>query len=99
MWLLDLLSGKGKKLAKQAMENGGIIVDVRTETEFAQGHVEGSLNIPLDQIEDRVAELAELNKPLVLCCASGMRSGAALSTLKAAGITECYNEGSWISLR
>lgn len=98
MWLLDLLSGKNKKIAKQVIHEGGVIIDVRTESEFLQGHVQGSINIPLDQIECRTDELVSMNKPLVLCCASGMRSGAALSSLKQAGI-ECYNGGSWMSLR
>ena len=51
------------------------IIDVRTPGEFAMGCVEGSTNIPLDQVPHKVEEFKNMKKPLVLCCASGGRSG------------------------
>ena len=54
------------------------IVDVRSEGEFAMGNVAGSINIPLDAVPDKIEEFKNMSKPLILCCASGNRSGQAL---------------------
>jgi phage shock protein E len=75
----------------------GTIVDVRTPGEFMGGHVNGSVNIPLQEIPHRLDELKKLNSPLVLCCASGNRSGMAAHMLSAQGI-ECFNGGSWMDI-
>ncbi|UBM60585.1 rhodanese-like domain-containing protein [Marinilongibacter aquaticus] len=80
------------------LQNGkGSIVDVRTTQEFMGGHVAGSKNIPLMEIPQRMDELKALPQPLVLCCASGNRSGQATHFLKAQGF-ECYNGGSWVDV-
>lgn len=78
-------------------EKQGTIVDVRSRGEFSGGHVAGSLNIPLQEITGRMDELKGLEQPLVLCCASGNRSGQATSFLSQNGI-ECCNGGSWMSV-
>ena len=70
------------------------IVDVRTEGEFMCGNVEGSINIPLDEVVDRVDELKEL-QPIVLCCLSGGRSGKATAYLQSSGCDKVYNGGGW----
>ena len=57
-------------------EKKGTIVDVRSPEEFMGGNVVGSINIPLQEIPQRLEELKTLSQPLILCCASGMRSGA-----------------------
>jgi rhodanese-related sulfurtransferase len=75
----------------------GTIVDVRTVQEFNSGHAEGSINIPLQEVQRRLDELKNLAQPLVLCCASGGRSGQATQYLKQQGI-ECYNAGSWLDV-
>ena len=74
-------------------EKQGTIVDVRTTEEFRGGKVKGSINIPLQEIEKRLNELKALKQPLVLCCASGSRSGQATQYLMQQGI-ECCNAGS-----
>lgn len=74
-----------------------IIIDVRTPHEFAGGHVADSLNIPLNEIPDRVEELKQMNAHLVLCCASGNRSGQAARFLSAQGIS-CENGGGWLEV-
>lgn len=71
------------------------IVDVRSEGEFAGGHVEGSINIPLNTVPERVEEFKSMSKPLVVCCLSGGRSGQAVEFLKAHGVEEIYNGGGW----
>jgi phage shock protein E len=73
------------------------IVDVRTPLEFMGGNVAGSINIPLNEFEKRIDELKQLPQPIILCCASGARSGMATSYLKNMGIN-CENGGSWLSV-
>jgi phage shock protein E len=73
------------------------IVDVRTPAEFNGGHVAGSVNIPLQELSDRMHEITILKTPLILCCASGNRSGIAAKMLEQAGI-ECVNGGSWLDV-
>lgn len=77
--------------------NQGTIVDVRTFEEFTGGNVMGSKNIPLNEIPARLEEIKNLEMPLILCCASGNRSGQATAFLKAQGV-ECYNGGSWFDV-
>lgn len=79
---------------QELVKNGAIIVDVRTPGEFNSGHIKGSINIPLDQINSKTAELKKKNKVVITCCRSGNRSGMAESALKSAGI-ESYNGGPW----
>ena len=80
------------------VRNGAVIVDVRSPGEFKSGHIKGSLNIPVDQIRSRTAELKKKGKPVITCCRSGSRSGMAKTILTAAGI-ECHNGGPWDTLR
>jgi len=65
--------------------------------EFSGENAEGSINIPLQELDKRIEELKYLKKPLVLCCASGGRSGQATQYLKQKGI-ECFNAGSWLDV-
>jgi rhodanese-related sulfurtransferase len=69
------------------------IVDVRTPREFMGGHVSGSVNIPLDEVAARIEELRSL-QPMVLCCASGGRSGQAAEYLSKQGL-DVTNGGGW----
>ncbi|HEY8658035.1 MAG TPA: rhodanese-like domain-containing protein [Hanamia sp.] len=77
--------------------NTGTIVDVRTPGEFMGGNVKGSINIPLQQIQQRLDEIKQMPQPVILCCASGARSEQATRFLKSNGI-DCENGGSWLSL-
>jgi rhodanese-related sulfurtransferase len=78
-------------------EKKGTIVDVRSHEEFMGGHVAGSINIPLQTITDRMEELKDLTMPLILCCASGNRSGQAQYFLSQQGL-DCHNGGSWLDV-
>ena len=73
------------------------IIDVRTKAEFDGGSLPGSKNIPIDQIA-KAAEKHDKESPIILVCASGMRSGAAKGILKGMGFQQVYNGGSWTSL-
>ena len=72
------------------------IVDVRSPSEFMGGHVAGSINIALQEIPKRLAEFKKMEN-IVLCCASGNRSGQADMYLKQNGIV-CENGGSWMDV-
>ena len=73
------------------------IIDVRTPEEFAGGHVSGSINIPLNEVPTKVEVIKAMEQPIILCCASGNRSGQATQYLKQFDIN-CINGGSWIAL-
>jgi len=73
------------------------VIDVRTPGEFNSGHVDESINIPLQEIENRLEEIKAIKTPIILCCASGGRSGQATSYLKSRGV-ECTNGGSWLDV-
>jgi phage shock protein E len=81
-----------------ALQAGAVIVDVRTKAEFAQGHIAGSQNIPLDEIRLKTGLIRKWNKPVITVCRSGSRSASAKSILSAAGI-QAYNGGAWTSLK
>lgn len=71
-----------------------LVVDVRSPGEFANGHVEGSINLPLDAfMEQAPAALPDRNAPLVLCCLSGARSGMAAQWLRSQGYSQVSNGG------
>jgi len=85
-------------LAQLITNANATIVDVRTPAEFAGGHVVGSINIPIQEVPNRVEEIKTLSRPLVLCCASGHRSGQAEYFLSKQGLEQVYNGGSWLDV-
>ena len=85
------------KIVPTLLSQGGQIVDVRSEAEFKYAHKEGSINIPLGVLKNRMKEL-DNTKPVILCCASGSRSGLAKRTLMANGFKDVHNAGTWRSL-
>lgn len=71
----------------QDLKNGQkTFVDVRTPQEYAGGHVPGAINIPLDEVQNRLDEFKKMTQPVVAYCRSGARSGMATSILKQNGI-------------
>ncbi len=90
------LSSKSESI-KDFLNKGAVIIDVRTIGEFRDGHLKGSKNIPLDTINGKLSEIKKLDKPVIVCCRSGMRSAQAASVLKSVGI-EVINGGGWQSL-
>lgn len=85
------------KLVPSLLEEGGQIVDVRSVDEFKVANKKGSINIPLISLKNRTLELNK-KKPIILCCASGSRSGLAKRILKAKGFENVHNVGTWRSL-
>lgn len=83
----------------EMLENGGTIVDVRTKSEYSSGHIKGSKNIPLNVLNNNLNKIKAKDKPVITCCASGMRSASARKMLQSYGYTEVYNGGGWKSLQ
>jgi len=83
---------------KLLVQNGAVIMDVRSPQEFDNGHIKGSKNIPVNIIQREVNSIKKMGKPIITVCQSGARSGMAKGILKNAGI-EVYNGGSWYGLR
>lgn len=90
--------GFGKGKLKTALQNDAVIIDVRTVHEFDQGKIPGSINIPLDKLAANMGRIKAIEKPIIICCASGMRSNQAITNLKRHGVKDLYNGGSWVSL-
>jgi rhodanese-related sulfurtransferase len=68
-----------------------VVIDVREASEFAEGHIEGARHIPLAKLEERTFELQDhKQKPVIVTCQSGTRSGAASRKLAALGFTNVY---------
>ena len=91
--------GLGPKVDyKELIKNGAQIVDVRTKAEYQQGHIKGSINIPLNNLSNHYASLKK-DKPVITCCASGVRSAQGKNILKSNGFAQVYNGGGWMSLQ
>jgi rhodanese-related sulfurtransferase len=76
------------------INEGAWLVDVRTDAEFAEGHVAGSVNIPLHTIPDQV-ELFKNKGNIIVFCRSGGRSTQAKAFLDMNGIENVVNGGTW----
>ena len=78
-------------------KNGAIFIDVRSTGEFANANAPGTINIPLQELGSRLGEIPK-SAPVVLCCASGTRSGMAKLLLMKNGYLDVYNIGTWSKL-
>jgi phage shock protein E len=93
--LIKKLFGFGPKIdVRKLIEQGAIVVDVRTPAEYKDGHVKGSMNLPLQTLATQMNKLKK-DQVIVTCCRSGSRSGMACRQLQAAGYTQVYNGGPW----
>lgn len=85
----------GGSQIKSALKKGAIVVDVRTGTEYDRGHVPDAFNIPVDRIQVSADRLKDAKRPIIVCCNTGERSRIAVQQLKAKGLKNVYNGGSW----
>lgn len=100
-WLRRLLSSSNPKIGPAQSESeplalsaDAILIDVRSEGEFASGHIEGAVSLPLDMVEAGITLLVpDRRKPLVLYCRSGARSGRARRILTGMGYQTVTNAG------
>ena len=95
-WLSELFGGGGA--IREALQQGAVVIDLRTAYEYDQGHIPRSLNIPVDRIKANIDRIRDLRKPVILC--SGPSGGAweAMDVLRSAGLTRVVNGGDWQSL-
>jgi len=97
--LIKKIFGSGPKVdLKELVQKGAVILDVRTDGEYKSGHIKGSVNIPLQVLGNHISRLKK-DKPIITCCASGMRSASARNILLSKGFTEVYNGGGWSGLQ
>lgn len=82
---------------EKLIREGAQLIDVRTKEEFRSGHIKGSMNIPLHELAKNLVKINK-SKPVIVCCASGVRSGSARNLLEASGYS-VYNGGGWLSLQ
>ena len=90
----QLFGGQASIDLKGIIAEGAFLVDVRTPGEFAEGHVKGSVNIPLDRVPAQLAKFKN-KKNIVVFCMSGGRSSQAKAILEQNGIDHVYNGGTW----
>ena len=96
-FLKSIFSGAPKVDYRQLVKDGAIIIDVRTPDEFASGHISGSQNIPLHQLQSSISKLQAKKKAVITVCRSGARSGMANKLLQKHGLAS-FNGGAWTSL-
>ncbi len=90
-------SKKVLAMLPELKKNGATLVDVRSAGEFAHASAPGTINIPLQELGSRLSEIPK-TAPVVVCCASGSRSGMARLMLKRKGYQNVHNIGTWSKL-
>lgn len=91
--ITKLLGLEPKADLRELLKQGAQIIDVRTPAEYAEGHVKGSLNMPVDQLTRHLHRLRK-GTPIITCCRSGARSAHAARELRDHGY-DAHNGGPW----
>jgi len=97
MSLLSIL-GLGNGKLKEALRRGAIVIDIRTAAEFDRGKVNDSINIPVDRININLKRIVQMKRPIIICSSSDSENERVIDVLKANGVTEVYNGGSWTKI-
>jgi phage shock protein E len=95
--VIKALFGGVKHDFKDLIQQGAIVVDVRSEGEYKTGHIAGSVNIPLNKLTNGMKKINS-DKTVITCCASGVRSASAKNILLSNGFKNVVNGGGWRSL-
>jgi len=94
-FLIRYLSQVSPEKARSLYSKGALVLDVRSANEFATGHVDGAINIPVDELSGRIKEIdTDKEKAILVYCLSGTRSGFAVRILKSHHFSQVYNLGS-----
>jgi rhodanese-related sulfurtransferase len=83
--------------AKRLVAEGAKLVDVRDAESYAQGHIEGAVNVPVTEIAERATEIGPREASIVVYCRSGMRSAKAAAILAGLGYQRVYDLGSYLN--
>lgn len=99
MGLLNFLKTKDINAGVKDFQatKGAVLLDVRTAGEYAEGHIENSLNLPLQNIEQAVSVIKDKDTPLFVHCRSDGRSASATAALKKMGYTNVSDIGGIMS--
>jgi rhodanese-related sulfurtransferase len=98
--LLKKLLGLGPKVDfAELVKEGAVILDVRSKGEYGSGHIRGSVNVPVEQLHNNLHKFKDKKRPIITCCASGMRSSSAKRIFTSNGYLNVHNGGGWLSLR
>lgn len=94
-WLVlrSVLGKVAPDKAKALVADGAKLIDVRSKAEHDAGHIPKSIHIPLPELARRLGELGDKSKPVIVYCASGMRSASAASLLRKSGFAEVHDLG------
>ena len=98
MRFLNIFFRNSKSKLSDYINKGAVILDVRTEKEYKTSHISEALHIPLQELEHRLEDIVQLNKPIVVHCASGIRSAQAARLLKSYNI-DAINGGGIAKVR
>ncbi|MCA0133290.1 rhodanese-like domain-containing protein [Winogradskyella alexanderae] len=98
MGFFNILSGKSAEELMEYIEKGAVLLDVRSDREYFLDHIQSAVHIPINELEYRVDEIKKSNKPIIVYCASGMRSANATRFLKQNGI-DAINGGGISTVR
>lgn len=95
VWKLVGMRRSPRQLAEiqAALDDGALLLDVRSPGEFARGHLPGALNHPVATLPAAAPNLRQQGRPVVVYCASGTRAGVAAKALQAAGVGPVLNLG------
>jgi phage shock protein E len=92
-----LVFGRGREIqgddARKLVSTGARLLDVRSPDEYAHGHLPGAVNIPVQELDRRLAEVGPADRELVVYCRSGHRSARATEILRQHGFTKVHNLG------
>ena len=101
MSIFNLFSRKdiNEGVVQYRKEDRAVLLDVRTEEEFSEGHIEGSLNLPIGEIDRATTLIPDKSVPIYVYCRSGNRSARAAAYLKGNGYASVYDIGGIISYK
>ena len=91
--LLKRTGGVDGPEARRLVAAGALLLDVRTREEFSGGHITGAVNIPVQELDGRIGEIESKDRPVVVYCRSGLRSGRAASMLVRGGYHSVHDLG------
>ncbi|WP_460219883.1 rhodanese-like domain-containing protein [Psychroserpens sp. MEBiC05023] len=97
MGFLSFIFGAKKRQVHYYLEKNAVILDVRTQREWDRGHIDNSIHIPLNELRNRISEVKNLAKPIIVCCESGIRSAKAAKFLNLNNIN-AINGGGWVNI-
>lgn len=94
----SIFSKNNNSAIENLIKDEAFLVDVRSHGELSEGHVEKSVNIPLDQVQQQLKKFKD-KKHIIVFCRSGMRSSQAKGILERNGFTNVTNGGTWKSIQ